>query len=287
MPDALPLSPPAQPHRSPDDTAAQLQAAYAPAGGPAAIFSRKVADYVASRPDYPAALFACLDAAAPAGPPGQPAPLWLDVGAGTGLLTRGLLALGRPVLAVEPSDEMRAAADQALGALPGYRSAAGRAEALPVPDACAGMITAAQAFHWFDIPKARAECQRVLAPGGQVALIWNDRVPGDPLHQALDEVFARHGGAQRGALVAHEERLHVGAFYGTAAVQVQHWPHAHPLSEDGLARLVFSRSYMPAADSPAGQQARAELREIFRALAAGQPEVVVRYTTVLYLGRPA
>ena len=188
---------------------------------------------------------------------------------------------------MEPSAAMRAAADQALGGQPGYRSAEGRAEALPVPDACAGMITAAQAFHWFDIPRARAECQRVLAPGGQVALIWNDRVPGDPLHQALDEVFARHGGAQRGALVAHEERLHVGAFYGTAPVQVHQWPHAHRLTEDGLARLVFSRSYMPAPDSAKGQQARAELGEVFRALSSGQPEVVVRYTTVLYLGRPA
>lgn len=279
--------PQAQPAPTPDDTAEHLQAAYAPAGGPAAIFSRKVADYVASRPDYPAALFQCLDAAAPAAPNGQPEPLWVDVGAGTGLLTRGLLALGRPVLAVEPSAEMRAAADQALAGRPGYRSAAGQAEALPVPDASVGMITAAQAFHWFDIPRARAECRRVLAPGGLVALIWNDRVPGDPLHVALDGVFARHGGARRDALLAHEAQRPLGAFFGTAPVQSHQWPHVHHLSEDGLARLVFSRSYMPAPDSPAGQQVRAELSQLFQARSQGRAEVAVHYTTVLHLGRPA
>ncbi len=56
----------------------------------------------------------------------------------------------------------------------------------------------------------------MLTAQGQVALIWNDRVLADPLHVALEEVFAVCGGARRGALVAHEDRADVPRFFGPA-----------------------------------------------------------------------
>src|SRR4030095_4583501 len=105
-----------------------------------------------------------------------------DVGAGTGLLTRGLLARGFDVVAVEPNPAMREACDRYCAAFDRYRSVEGTGESMPLPAASIDLITAAQAFHWFDIDPARAECLRVLTPHGKVALIWNDRDFSDPLH---------------------------------------------------------------------------------------------------------
>jgi ubiquinone/menaquinone biosynthesis C-methylase UbiE len=269
------------PKSSAIDTGAQLRALYQPQGGVGNIFSPKVADYAASRPDYPAALFDALREAGPL-PPGA---VVADIGAGTGLLTQGLLAQGYDVTAIEPSAAMRAAADQALREFAHYRSAAGTAEHTPLPDASVDLITAAQAFHWFDVDAARAEFLRVLKPDGQVALIWNDRVLSDPLHTALNALFAKYGGPKLDALLAHEDRGNVCAFFGATVPQQWSWPHAHQLDAAALQSLVFSRSYMPDKDSPVGQQACADVREIFERL-ADDGVVAVRYTTVAMLGRP-
>lgn len=267
----------------PQDTGAALRAQHA--GGTGAIFGAKVRDYQAARPDYPAALFEALaEELLPA------RPRVADIGAGTGLLTAGLLARGWAVHAVEPNDEMRAAADAWLGAHPGYRSSPGRAEALPLADGSIDLLCAAQAFHWFEIEAARAEALRVLKkPGGKVALIWNDRVPDAPLHRALDALFAEFGGAKRAALLAHEERHEVPRFFGgAAAARELSWPHEHRLDADGLAALVFSRSYMPARDSAAGSAVSAALAPLFARFAAAQGDgrVAVPYRTVAIIGRP-
>jgi SAM-dependent methyltransferase len=265
-----------------DDTGARLRGLYAHDGGVGQVFSAKIADYVASRPDYPAALFDAL--ATDAGL--VPGAVVADLGAGTGLLTAGLLARGAQVTAIEPSAEMRAAADAWLGAKPGYRSQPGSAEATGLPDASVDLITAAQAFHWFDIAPAQREALRVLRPAGQVALIWNDRREGDPLHVAMDELFAEFGGERRRAMIAHETgRGDVPAFFGFAPRRFA-FDHAHRLDRAGLLALAFSRSYMPARASDAGRAAAQALQTLFERFADADGSVTVRYTTVLMLGRP-
>ena len=265
----------------PTDHGAELRALYASQGGVRAIFSAKVNDYVASRPDYPAALFDTLSkhTRLPAGS------VVADVGAGTGLLTHGLLQRGWSVIAIEPNPAMRAAADHWLGDRPGYRSAEGSAEHLPLADGSVDLITAAQAFHWFEVDAARTECLRVLRPHGQVALIWNDRRRNDPLHEALDGVFNQFGGVKRTALVAHEDRAEVPRFFGNTTAREFAWPHEHRLDAAALASLAFSRSYMPARDSAAGQAVEDALRGVF-ARCAVDGKVAVRYATVAMVGRP-
>ncbi len=214
-----------------------------------------------------------------------PASRVADVGAGTGLLTAQLLERGHAVTAVEPSADMRAACDARLHDRPGYRSVAGTAEATTLDDACVDLVTAAQAFHWFDIEPARRELLRILRPGGQVALIWNDRQPGDPLHAALDEVFARFGGSRRDALVAHEDRTDVPRFFGAGRSREFTLAHEHRLSLAGLQALVFSRSYMPARGSDAGRAAVQAVDEVY-ARWSDDTGVVVRYRTLAIVGRP-
>ena len=263
------------------DTGAELRALYEPEGGVRALFSAKVADYVASRPDYPAALFDRLERAVPLSDGATIA----DVGAGTGLLTQGFLARGHRVVAVEPNPAMREACDRHCGAYEKYRSVEGVAESMPLAAGSVDLVTAAQAFHWFDVDRARVECLRVLAPRGKVALIWLVRDMGDPLHPALDEVFKAFGGAKWSALVAHEDRSHVQAFFGSARQEVASWPHEHAIDGNGLVALAFSRSYMPDRHSTEGALAADALRRIFERFR--QDSVVkIRYRTILHLGRP-
>jgi SAM-dependent methyltransferase len=268
------------------DSGAQLRSLYAPDGGVRAIFSAKVADYVASRPDYPDALFDAFGELAGL----RAGAVVADVGAGTGLLTRGLLERGAHVTAIEPNPAMRAAADHLLAehaARGRYRSIEGSAEATLLDDASVDLVTAAQAFHWFEVEAARAELKRVLQPAGQVALIWNDRRRGDALHDALDEVFASFGGDRRTALVAHEDRADVPRFFGAGHVREFSGPHEHRLDAAGLASLVFSRSYMPARDSAAGREAEAAVSVVFERFAdRAAGTLAVRYTTVAMIGRP-
>ncbi|WP_315095030.1 class I SAM-dependent methyltransferase [uncultured Cellulomonas sp.] len=130
----------------------------------AASFDRAAAVYQATRPGYPD------DAVRWAVPAG--ARDVLDLAAGTGKLTERLVALGWHVVAVEPSDAMRA---ELTAALPDVEALPGTAERLGLPDASVDAVTIAQAWHWVDPPAAAAEIARVLRPGGQVAPIWNVR----------------------------------------------------------------------------------------------------------------
>jgi hypothetical protein len=180
---------------------------------------------------------------------------------------------------------MRSTADSLLGKLDGYHSVEGSAEAMPLEAASVSLVTAAQAFHWFEVDRARAEFLRVLTSQGQVALIWNDRILDDPLHVALDDVFSEFGGAKRGALLAHEDRSNVPRFFGSTRPVEFSWQHAHILDEAGLMSLVFSRSYMPGRSSREGRAVAGRASEIFKHFAA-DGSVKVGYRSVAIVGRP-
>jgi ubiquinone/menaquinone biosynthesis C-methylase UbiE len=134
-------------------------------------FSNRVDDYMRYRPDYPRPFLQLLERECGLGKGSVVA----DVGSGTGMLTRLLLESGAQVIGVEPNAAMRAAAERELGREPRFRSVDGSAEAARLADASVDLITAAQAFHWFDTVRARSEFSRILKPRGWVALAWNQR----------------------------------------------------------------------------------------------------------------
>lgn len=266
-----------------DESQKRLRDLYAADGGVRAIFTDKVADYVASRPGYPSALFDGLEAAGVLRHGIDVA----DVGAGTGLLTRDLLARGARVVAVEPNAAMRAAADGWLGAEPEYRSVEGAAESTGLPSEAFDVVTAAQAFHWFDVPRARREFLRILRPEGIVVLVWNDRVREHALHVALDEIFADVGGEKRGALLAHEHRGDVGAFFGGVVMREIAAPMEHSVDREQLRALVLSRSYMPTRTEPRAVDVVRRVDAVFDRFATEAGQVVVPYRTLALLGRPS
>lgn len=290
----------AAPHPIPGETAAHerqqaLQESFgSQAGGVAAVFSSKAGDYLAARPNYPAELLLHLrdrlpPASAGLGP--QQAHV-VDLGAGSGQLTAGLLQQGLRVTAVEPSADMRALAVQRLGQQAGFAASAGTAEATSLPSGCADLITAAQAFHWFEIGAARRECLRLLKPKAEVALIWNDRRSEDPMQEALDALFDEFGGARRQAQKQHmnrqgdlHERAGLAAFFAGPVPASRHWDHEHQLDSAGLLSLAFSRSYIPARDSAEGQVLTQRLGELF-ARFAQQGRLTMSYRCLAVIGRP-
>lgn len=149
-------------------------------------FESVAAEYERHRPEYPEA--ALRWAAEQFGL--APGVRVLDVGAGTGKLTRGLVALGFEVVAVEPGVPMLA---QLRAAVPEAEAIEGPAEAIPLPDASVQAAFAGQAFHWFDRPRALAELHRVIKPGGGLALLWNWWNERDPLQRELGELIGYAG----------------------------------------------------------------------------------------------
>jgi SAM-dependent methyltransferase len=94
----------------------------------------------------------------------------LDLGAGTGKLTKVLATRYARVIAVEPLDELRALLAVRV---PEAEVRAGAAEAIPLDEASVDAVFAGQAFHWFANDTAVGEIARVLRPGGVLALLWN------------------------------------------------------------------------------------------------------------------
>jgi SAM-dependent methyltransferase len=265
------------------DADGRLRSVYESEGGSGSVFSTRVADYLRSRPGYPQALFDELTTSCRL----AEGSILADVGGGTGLLTKGLLQKGYRVVVVEPNSEMRQAADRLLGGNQSYSSVAGSAEAMPLKSASTDLITAAQAFHWFDVERARTEFLRVLTPRGQVSLIWNDRVPDDPLNLALDEISNEFGGAKRAAQVAHEkERSDVPRFFGAAQPVQFVWPNSQLLDEEGLTALVFSRSYIPGRTSTDAPKVASRISDLFRRFMTNGT-VEIKYRSVAFIGRPA
>jgi SAM-dependent methyltransferase len=200
----------------------------------------------------------------------------LDLAAGTGKLTRQLVALGARVIAVEPLDEMRAHLEAAV---PAARALAGRAEDIPLPDASVDAVTVAQAFHWFDAPRALAEIHRVLRPAGALALIWNGRDPSDPLQAAVDAVIKPHR-LRAGLEHVLDPRSEVARGRLFSRADERRFPHVQSIERDRYVDRVASTSVVAALP----ERERRALLERVRELASERAgPVELRYVTEVYV----
>jgi SAM-dependent methyltransferase len=145
-------------------------------------------------------------------------------------------------------------------------------------------VTAAQAFHWSNVE--RAEFLRVLKPDGEVAIIWNDRVEGDALRAAVDQLLDQYGGTKRAVLHAHEDRSYFYRFFGKSRPQTCSFASEQWRDEKGFTGLLFSGSYVPLRTSGEGRRLEIELRSLFRRFERNE-NVAARYRTVALIGRPS
>jgi SAM-dependent methyltransferase len=236
---------------------------------PAARGFGRVADaYERGRPDYPAAAIERLAERLDL----RPGRTVIDLGAGTGKLTRLLVPTGADVVAVEPIAEMRARIE-------GARTLEGTAEAIPLADASVDALTVGQAFHWFRAEEALREIHRVLRRGGGLALIWNTRDQRDPLQASATELLAPlEGDAPRG------HRRDWGAIVDASGLfsraEKETFDHEQVVDEDGFVERFTSVSFVASAPDDVRARLEADLRELARA--AGTP-IRLPYVTELYV----
>ena len=151
-------------------------------------FTGRAQAYTAGRPSYAAELLDRLYADYGF----SAASAIANVGSGTGKFSRQLLDRGSEVFCVEPNGDMRAAAEAELAGYPRFHSIDGTADDTTLGAHAVDFVTVAQAFHWFDGERFRAECRRILKPGGRVVLLWNTRVLTAPLNQACIDLFTQY-----------------------------------------------------------------------------------------------
>jgi SAM-dependent methyltransferase len=231
----------------------------------AAVGFERAADlYERARPSYPQSLIDALPLAGAT---------VVDLAAGTGKLTRLLLAAGAEVIALEPVDAMRAVVRALTPA------AAALAEALPIRSASVDVVTVGQAFHWFDAPLALAEIARVLRPGGTLALLWNERDHRVAWVAAMSvAVHARDPGD---AYDKNEDWPGtIGATGLFTPVEVHEAELSHEVDADLVVDRALSTSYIAAADEGTRDAVAAEVRAIVADFPArfDFPHVTVMFT---------
>lgn len=242
-------------------------------------FSDRVEAYIKFRPDYPDKSIDWILAESRV----DKSSCIADVGSGTGIFTRQLLQQGMKVIAIEPNEPMRLAAEKALSHELGFTSAHGTAEALPLETASADLITCAQAFHWFDLNRAKQEFARVLKSTGLVALIWNDRrTKGNAFLDAYERFLLTHGTDY--AAVNHKQ---IGAIafdrFFTGPWVEQSFDNAQTLDAQGLQGRVISSSYMPAPGTGGHAAMLMDLDALFQEHAI-YGRVKIEYDTTVFIG---
>jgi SAM-dependent methyltransferase len=224
-------------------------------------FSSRVENYVKYRPGYPAELIIKLQQECGL----TPSALIADVGSGTGLFARLFLDFGCRVIGVEPNLEMRQAGDRLLANFAGFSSRDGSAEATGLEDRSVDLVSAGQAFHWFERTSARREFQRILKPNGWVVLAWNERrVDSTPFLRDYEAILQRYGTDY--ATVNHtnveNDPQAIPDFFGGPFEQAL-FDNLQRFDFEGVKGRLLSSSYVPDADHPDTIRMLAELRTIF------------------------
>ena len=244
-------------------------------------FSNRVTDYDLARPSYPKELIDLLRTETGLGPERQVA----DIGSGTGIFTSLLLDTGSQVIGVEPNDAMRQAAEARLGKHAAFRSIAGTAEDTGLPEASVDVVTAAQAFHWFDLGKSSREFRRILRREGCAALIWNRRHVGTSAFLEAYEGFLEEWGRNYADVRAKWNVQDFEAqLFGGGKVHESHFPNEQRLDFEGLQSRFLSSSYAPSRDDARAPAALAALRRLFDDHALNGT-VRMAYDAVVYYGR--
>ncbi len=243
------------------------------------LFSGRAQDYERARPDYAPQLVNALYARYGFSARSRIA----DVGAGTGKLTGMLLARGSTVYAVEPNADMRAACAARLHGYRAFTCVAGDASHTGLPAGSVDIVTAAQAFHWFDAQAFRAECVR-LTGGGTVAILYNGHGEGG-IYADIGQISARycperlfHRQRSRGAATEDAIRAFFGGKYAVEEAD-------YPLTEDEETFLCgrLSRSYAPRAGEAGFEAYLGEMRELFARYERGGV-VTLGNRSVAYIG---
>ena len=246
-------------------------------------FSGRAGRYAQYRPGYPAEAVDWIISQTGI----EPGAMAADIGSGTGKFTRLLLERGYRVQAVEPNQNMREAAEQELSGHPGFTSLPFSAEETGIAGGSVDLITSAQAFHWFDREKCKAEWKRILKPGGMAVLVWNAR--SDEYGQDSG-LMAEYGAAIKKWSVNYpftqQDNMTpavYAAFFG-GGYEEKHFHWRQPYTYDELLGFSLSKSYAPLPGHEHYEPLAEALKDIMERYGEGGV-VYLQYQTEVILGR--
>jgi SAM-dependent methyltransferase len=196
------------------------------------------------------------------------------------------LRYGCQVYGIEPNDAMRTAGETLLDSYARFTSVAATAEDTTLPDQSVDVITAGQAYHWFNPERARVEWQRILRPNGWVVLIWNTRhTGGTPFLEAYEQLLRTYGTDY--TTVAHRTTDHADerrAFFGGDTFKLATFDNRQIVDWEGLRGRLLSTSYTPEPGYPNFEPMLRELRSIFDRYNE-HGTVTFLYTTEVWYGQ--
>ncbi|MDR2871383.1 MAG: class I SAM-dependent methyltransferase [Xanthomonadaceae bacterium] len=222
-------------------------------------FTDRVTDYIRYRPGYPTQLLTWLQQQGIASQCSV-----ADIGAGTGISSRMFLEAGHPVTIVEPNAAMRHAAEHALQHFPGFRSLSGTAENTTLPPASTDLISAAQAFHWFDQEAIKPEWRRILRPGGLVVVYWNSRLlSGNTFLEGYERLLLEYGTDYSTVAERYNDDESMRRWFGQGFHGMARLPNHQLLDFDGLRGRLLSSSYAPKAGHSRYAEMLTALQQLF------------------------
>ncbi|WP_309127908.1 class I SAM-dependent methyltransferase [Microbacterium sp.] len=234
-------------------------------------FGAQASAYDAGRPEYPVEAVEWMLARLPIG-----ARRIADVGAGTGKLTRAVLATGLDeIVAVDPDARMLAALAGTTSAVP---TVVGTAESLPLEDGSVDAVVMGQAWHWVDPVAASTEIGRVVRPAGTLGLIWNIRDEREEWVRALTGIM--HSSPAENMV---NGPTGPGIREPFDDVERRSWQWARPMSRAQLHTMVFSRSYLITAPERERIQIARDMDALFDELALDDAGTIdLPYVTTAY-----
>ncbi|HXQ43771.1 MAG TPA: class I SAM-dependent methyltransferase [Acidimicrobiales bacterium] len=200
----------------------------------------------------------------------------VDLGAGTGALTRLLTERADEVIAVEPDDRMRSVL---MDEVPGIRAVRGRGESIPVPDGSADAVLASSSWHWMDAVSTLREVGRILVPGGVLGVLWSGPDPeGAFLVQARTALTGQFASLVMGDALRPTPSLEIPSEvpFDQPEHEVFRWDVA--LDAEELIGLLGTFSWIITMPEENRRRVIAEARRLLRELLAVEGEVTVDVT---------
>ncbi|WP_235903433.1 class I SAM-dependent methyltransferase [Taibaiella lutea] len=243
-------------------------------------FSNRVDDYVKYRPGYPAAMLRFLQENYNL----DSTKIIADIGSGTGISSAYFLEAGYQVMGVEPNPEMREKSVELLQHFPLFKAVDGTAETTTLNSDSVDVIISGQAFHWFDVVKAKEEFKRILRPDSLLILFWNERLQSSDFEKEYDALIVKH--AIDYVKVDHRriDWDSIETFYTPHQVELKEFPNYQVFDFEGLKGRLLSSSYMPQKGDKGYDAMVADLKQLYDKYQQ-HDSITINYATKIYIGK--